>query len=195
MIDELRELRKEYKLQNEFNTTMDAASTYNPGRSESVRKKKVVDSLMSTDISKSKLKSNTMMRKPAKGSNFDTSIQDVDDNLSRMSQNEEPGTQKLGSKKSKNLSSQKALNLNKSIDNLEGGIKKRRASLNEISGIIAEQPNNIKIKKKSQNFSKIESRNTLEGSRKGGGVNSRLQENIEAGKKLKLEELLKAPQS
>ena len=58
MIDELRDLRKEYKLQNDFNTTIDANSTFNPGRSESMRKKKVVDSLMSTNISK-QLKSNT----------------------------------------------------------------------------------------------------------------------------------------
>jgi hypothetical protein len=85
MIDELRELRKEYKLQNEFNTTIDANSTYNPGRSESVRKKKVVESLMSTDISKHKLKSSTMMKKPARGSNFNTSVMDGDDdNLSRF---------------------------------------------------------------------------------------------------------------
>jgi hypothetical protein len=84
MIDELRELRKEYKLQNEFNSTIDVNSTFNPGRTESVRKKKAVDSLMSTQISKSKVKSSTVMKKPIKGSNFGgTSIDGDEDNLSR----------------------------------------------------------------------------------------------------------------
>ena len=199
MIDELRELRKEYKLQNEFNTTIDASSTYHPGRSVSVRKNKLGESLMSTDISKHKIKSSTMMKKPVK-SNFNTSVMDADeDNLSRFNQSQaedytDPKTGQLGSKKAKNLSSHKNLNLNKSIDNLEDKVVKRRASLNELPGIITEhQPNHFKTKKRSQNLSKIESRNTLVTSRTGAGINSKLQENIEAGKKLKQEELMKAP--
>ena len=83
MIDELRDLRKEYKLQNDFNSTIDANSTFNPGRSESIRKKKVVDSLMSTNVSR--LKSNTLNKKPVKGSHFTTSVIDGDeDHISRF---------------------------------------------------------------------------------------------------------------
>lgn len=91
------------------------------------------------------------------------------------------------------MSSHKNLNLNKSIDNLELNVK-RRASLNELPGIITEhQPNHFKNKKKSHQLAKIESRNTLVTSRTAAGINSKLQENIEAGKKLKHEEMQKAP--
>jgi hypothetical protein len=65
MIDELRELRKEYKLQNDLNSTMDVKSAYNPGMSETTtlrHKKKPQDSFLSTDISKAKFQSTTQMK-------------------------------------------------------------------------------------------------------------------------------------
>jgi hypothetical protein len=76
MIDELRELRKEYKLQNDFaTTTIDATSTYNPDRSETLRKKKASESYISTDISRARMKSRTQMTKDKyKASQLDSVI-------------------------------------------------------------------------------------------------------------------------
>jgi hypothetical protein len=65
MINELRELRKEYKLQNEFNTTIDGNSTYNAGRSDTVsiiNRNKNRGSVISSDLSRVHFKSKTQMK-------------------------------------------------------------------------------------------------------------------------------------